>query len=244
MRSLSYIEHLKTSLKTAPQASKGLRTRAQLLRNVAVVMERHGLASDLVARACKLSRVSRGTFYTYFADSMAAAMEVAAGFLDTAGGWAAELPRSGDLYGLLREAIAFEARLHADNPGLLRCIYVLDPFSTTNKRAHRLWQEVRHEWRVALARALAERMGVTTDARATLHLVYGLASMVDDVLFQRYVSENPFFNRTIDTDDDMIEMLAILWHRTLTGRNPPGRRLNPRSRALAKLLTQVQARLG
>jgi AcrR family transcriptional regulator len=244
MQSLSYSKHLKAALKAAPEASKGQRTRARMLCNVAVVMERHGLASDLVARACALSRVSRGTFYTYFADSMAAAMEVAAGFLDTAGRWAADLPREGDLYGLVREAIAFEARLHAENPGLLRCIYVLDPFSTANKRPYRLWQKVRHEWRVALARALSERMGTATDERATLHLVYGLASMVDDVLFQRYVSENPFFNRTIDADSEMIELLAILWYRTLTGRNPPGRRLNPRSRPLARLLTQVQARLG
>lgn len=249
MQSLNYVAHLKVRLEAARDASKGQRTRALLLYNTAVVLERHGVASDLVARACKLSKVSRGTFYTYFDDSLAAVMAVATDFLRTAEGWAAGIgggSRDGgnDLFASLMLLLRFEARLHAENPGILRCLYVVDPLSTTNKRPYLLWQKVRHDWRVILAGELAARLGTPPRDRATLHVLYALAGMADDVLFQMYVSENPFFTRTIVDGEDMVELMAVMWFRALTGANPPSRRLNARTREAAKLLGRAEKRLA
>lgn len=244
MESLNYVAHLKRQLDAEQDASKGQRTRALLLYNAAVVMERHGIASDLVARVCKLSKVSRGTFYTYFDDSMAAVMAVGTDFLRQAEGWAAGIRRGGDLFGSLMLLLGFEARLHAENPGILRCLYVVDPLSTTNKQPYLLWQKVRHEWRVILSAELAARLGTPPRDRATLHVLYGLAGMADDVLFQMYVSENPFFTRTIVDGEDMVELMAVMWFRTLTGKNPPARRLNARTREATKLLARAEKRLA
>ncbi len=243
MQSLNYINHLKAELEASQDASKGQRTRALLLYNTAVVLERHGLASDLVARVCKLSKVSRGTFYTYFDDSLAAVMATATDFLATAERWAAAIGRDDDLYGSLLLLLGFEARLHAENPGILRCLYVVDPLAA-NKPSYRLWQKVRHDWRVILAAQLARRLGTAERDRAALHVLYALAGMADDVLFQMYVSENPFFTRTIVDPEDMVELLAVMWFRALTGGSPPTRRLNPRTREATKLLARAQKRLA
>lgn len=246
MQSLNYLDHLKAEIKASSGASKGQRTHALLMYNTAVVLERSGIVPDLVAQVCDLSKVSRGTFYTYFKDALGAAMAVMTDFLRTASGWLAAFERPPGLYDTMVQLLTFDAMLHRENAGLFRCLYVMNPQNATNKRPYRLWQKVRHEWRLVLSDQLAAlvRRSRRADADfrkgAALHVTYALAGMADDVLFQMYVADNPFFKRTVPGIDYLVELLAVMWFRSLVGRNPPARKLRTAASEAARLLGQAQ----
>lgn len=241
MHSLNYIQHLEQRIEAAQDSNKSQRTKALLMYNTAVVLERGGIASDLVAQVCSLSKVSRGTFYTYFKDSITAVMAVMTDFLQTAAGWVADFKRKEDLYESMVMLLRFDMRLHAENGGLFRCLYVINPQNATNRRPYRLWQKVRHEWRLVIARQVAALLKASgSEDGAALHVTYALAGMADDLLFQIYVADNPFFKKSIPSEEYLVELLAVMWFRSLVGRNPPTRRLKTTAREAARLMQKAQ----
>ena len=222
-QNLSFVACLKRRTSTSREIAKRERTRASLLYNAAVTLDQHGISSDLVARVCALSAVSRGTFYSYFPDAISIAMAVLKEFLRVASQWAEEFEPSTDLYGTMVQRLTFYQKLHAENAGLFRCLYVINFDDPINKRPYLLWQKIRHRWRVALSDQLADVLGSTNTSRQVrLHIVYTLFGMADDVFFQMYVTDNRFLKRLIASPTDMVELLALMSYRALMGSNPDG----------------------
>ena len=54
---------------------------------------------------------------------------------------------------------------------------------------------------------------------------YGLLSFVDLLLFKIYIERDPGLVDSAGGVDEVIENVAVLWHRALIGRSPPEGRL-------------------
>ncbi|MEZ0213511.1 MAG: TetR/AcrR family transcriptional regulator [Xanthobacteraceae bacterium] len=220
---LGFVAHLKRQAIFSQDLSKRERTRATLIYSAAVTMEERGISPDLVARVCSLASVSRGTFYLYFPDAISIAMFVLKDFLRVASRWAASNSQGTDLYITMVGRLTFYQRLHAENAGLFRCLYVIKFDDPIDKRPYLLWQKIRHRWRVVLSDQIAEACGLTdAPKRVRLHLAYTILGMADDVFFQMHVTDNRFLTRTIESPADMVELLALMSYRAVMGKNPEG----------------------
>ena len=125
---------------------------------------------------------------------------------------------------------ASAALVHAfhDSPGLVRCFNQL---AMIDKSYVRLWESAATNWAAQLADMLAAS-GEMRDGGHRKANVYGLLSFADLLLFGLYIERDPALVAAAGPADEVIQNLAVLWFRALTGHSPPAARLAYANRGL------------
>jgi AcrR family transcriptional regulator len=126
-----------------------------------------------------------------------------------------------DPYSALFHAATALVRAYRDAPGLVRCFNQL---AMADRTYVDLWETAAANWvsrLVEMLKAAAEG----DEAALNEANAYGLLSFVDLLLFKIYIERDPGLVDCAGGVDEVIENVAVLWHRALIGRSPPDGRL-------------------
>lgn len=204
---------------------KGERTRDSLLLAATKLLERGGYPKLRVRDICQSAHVTTGTFYLYFRNTEAIAVDVLTGFLRSifhhAPPAAFEAPRP-----------LFEALYHANlawvtaaraNAGLMRCVLQLNGHVP---EFHALHERLSAEWFAHVSASLRRRVRISrSDESAMLLAVHVLGAMMDEVARKLFADGVPtlglLLTELAPSDEALAEFLSTLWYRALFGTDPP-----------------------
>lgn len=218
-----YSDVLNRQLAEMQRRPKGERTRAALKAAAVRHLERDGYTGMSVAAITTATGVSRGTFYLYFANRKHIALEVLTEFAETVrrnrpGGGATR-----DAFDSIDVANRYYVGVYRKNAGLIRCMMQL---GDEMQEFARISQDLNYAWAKKLVRDMSRRCAPRhVDDRLKMLLVYAMESMVDKLLRDLYVAEDPHLEALADSEGDLAECLSLIWYRALYARNPPAAKL-------------------
>lgn len=190
---------------------KGERTRLRLMAACAESLEDTPFATLRVADVCTRADVSQGTFYIYFKDKTAVAVETLTAFAlhvqEYLGGTA---PGAHGLPHAIQLATLRYVQLFQANRGLMRCL-LQDTQETAAFQT--IYQDLNARWNRRTATAIARYRG-TASTPDDLVTAYALSGMVDDFLANLYIRHDPTLLEAIDQGSDpdaVARVLAGIW---------------------------------
>jgi len=218
---MSYGEILARTLKDAPPARKGERTKMRLKVAAAQVLNRVGYRDIRVSDICEEAGIALASFYFHFENKTDITKEVLLGFLKELSE-APRRPLDGSIFGGMCAANAFVMRAFEPNAGLMRCLLQLGDEEPSFQR---LWQQHSIDWIESASRKIAERSGEMNPDDPQLILANFIVSgMVDQLLRDLYINRHPRISGLVEqvapTTDKLAEMVSLLWYRALFGRDP------------------------
>jgi AcrR family transcriptional regulator len=222
-----------TKRATDHSLSKSDRTRYRLLQGACEVLANTALGQLRVSKICRSANVAYGSFYYYFADKDDIVAELGALFLEEFSRAYEQLRGTRDRYWSVLLAASFYIESFARNPGLLRAIvHGISELPALRTAAI----ETLNRWHDRVARSapgsIAGRTLDETDKRFVAHLVGG---MLDSVMMQIFVTENPILHDWRDARADMSELCALIWYRSMYGQDPDPASVREGRRKLRRL---------
>jgi TetR/AcrR family transcriptional regulator, transcriptional repressor for nem operon len=214
-RTLSFIQHMKTGLRTQPPAQKGLRTRERLKIATAEVLERKGYLAMRAADIAKRAGLAEGSFYIYFKDKTAATLTVLTSLLEDFMLLGNQVAEATSPFEAIRQANQEWIATARANSGLMRCVLQL---GDENPDFAELIQRSNRRWYSRVAKSVARRRGLP-DERPMVLVVYLLGGMMDELLRKLVIypdREMLGLLRELDADDAVIaDAASIMWLRLL-----------------------------
>jgi AcrR family transcriptional regulator len=225
-----FAEVLAQARRAAEAQPKRERTIAALRVAALDLLETGGWHDLSVERVTGAIGVARGTFYQYFRSGEAIALELVDAF-EVERLRRAPRPAGHDPFVVISSFNRYYVEVYRRNAGLVRAkLQLSDSFATL--REHR--QRADHEWAQRVARSLARRTLAGAGARSMTLLVYAMQSMVDDLLREIWVDENPHLAEFADSPDEVADHLSAIWHRAAYGGDPEALGLAEGMRALRR----------
>lgn len=241
---LNFADRLAARLEEAPPGRKADRTREMLKVCAARVLEKKGYVQLRVVDITQQAGMSEGVFYKYFKDKKEICSAVLGEFLHFVPTQRhLQIGEAGHPFDAIRRAnVTWFACVRA-NAGLIRCLF---QFQDSESDFAGLMQRVTREWYDWTARRILSHYpegAISSDA--VVIALYALGGMLDEVTRLMWVNPNPdlnlLLNRNQVTDDDLAEMLAIIWHRTIYPARPLGDVASDIGQALIGLARAGQA---
>jgi AcrR family transcriptional regulator len=200
---------------------RGERTRLNIKQALIKLLNEQDFFELTIADICQAAEVATGGFYFHYPKKADLILEVVREH--SADFWAAldAALHYQDTYSALFHAATALVRAYRDAPGLVRCFNQL---AMTDRTYVGLWESAASRWTGRLVERL-RLIGEADAARLTEADAYGLLSFVDLLLFKIYIERDPRLVEAAGGVDEVIESVAVLWHRTLVGRSPPDARL-------------------
>jgi AcrR family transcriptional regulator len=199
---------------------RGERTRLKIKQALISLLNEQDFFELTIADICKAAPVATGGFYFHYPKKADLIHEViqehSAEFwtaLDAALHYL-------DPYSALFHATTALVRAYGDAPGLVRCFNQL---AMTDRTYVEIWETAATKWIARLVEKL--KLGDADPALLDEANAYGLLGFVDLLLFKIYIERDPALVETAGGVDEVIENVAVLWHRALVGRSPPAARL-------------------
>jgi AcrR family transcriptional regulator len=219
---LSYIEHLKQTLRDSPPKQKGQRTRQRLRIATAEALERTGYHAMRVLDITTAAEVAEGLFYVYFKDKTEATLSVLNEMLEDFLGLSTLTPDERDSFGSIRAANRRWLAVCRANAGLMRCLLQVsdeEPSLTgLAQRANRLWYDV-------VAQAHVKRRGQPRAKPAVLFATYLLGGMMDELVRKLFIYPDPGLQKLqkkLRADDNAIaDAASVIWLRVLSPEARP-----------------------
>jgi len=207
--------------KGARRQRRGERTRLKIKQALISQLNEQDYFDLTITDICRVAQVATGGFYFHYAKKADLLDEVirehSAAFwtaLDAALHYL-------DPYSALFHAATALVRAYRDASGLVRCFNQL---AMADRAYVELWETAAANWVSHLVEKLkaAEEadQAVLSEANA-----YSLLSFVDLLLFKIYIERDPGLVDCAGGVDEVIENVAVLWHRALIGCSPPEGRL-------------------
>ncbi|TMV08319.1 TetR/AcrR family transcriptional regulator [Arenibacterium halophilum] len=215
------IEILSARASDATDKRKRHRTRLALLAATALELQENGYEALTIDGIVKRAGLARGTFYLYFENRSEAATAVRRSFTATLRKFRPRGARSlsawDAIYRMNRFYVAFyarNARLLAGNGALFH-----DRPDLLNNR-----DAINHRWAQILLRDLSRRGGASwyfdqSEDRALLALRF-LILMADEALRLTFIQPPPHIKALARTEEDVTEVLSVLWYRCLYADEP------------------------
>ena len=208
--------------------SRGERTRQKIKDAVIRLLEERDYFDLTITDICRSAKVATGGFYFHY-DKKATLIE--------------EMLRehSADLWSALESALHYEdpysaihsasatlVRRFRDSRGLVRCFNQL---AMVDRAYVKLWEEAATLWVAQLVKTLERARKARREHISTAN-AYALLSLIDRLVYGLYIERDPALVENVGPTDEVIENVAVLWYRALTGRSPPAGRLAYANRGL------------
>ncbi|MEN8162854.1 MAG: TetR/AcrR family transcriptional regulator [Acidobacteriota bacterium] len=214
-----YTEHLRSTAENSQTLPKGQRTRLRITAAASRILAENGYHDLRMADVADEAGVSHGAIYRYFENKREVTFEVLRGHAL----WVMEMlpPAEEDMtaYGRIYSTMKRFVELFRSNIGLNRCNRQLADEYTEFAR---LQMEYNADWYAKVAAGLARR-GATTERAAgeTFGVAWALGGMVDEMLHNVFVREDPSLALFRRAPAKLVTMLSILWYRAAFAENPP-----------------------
>jgi AcrR family transcriptional regulator len=208
-----------------PKQLRGERTRLKIKEALKALLNEQDYFDLTITDICRAAGVATGGFYFHYAKKADLLGEMIsehnATFWD---GLDAALHYQ-DPYSALFHAATALVRAYLDAPGLVRCFNQL---AMTDRIYVEMWDRAARKW----VRRLVDKLGAGGEASGEAGAgalseadAYELLSFVDLLLFKIYIERDPVLQESAGGVDEVIENIAVLWHRALIGVSPPSARL-------------------
>jgi len=205
--------------------ARGIEARAKLKRAAMQVLEQRGYHAMRISDVTSAAGVATGLFYHYFSDLKSLTLEVLGDFVAQSRELE-EIERGvprGDWFGRILAHNRLVVSSYASRPGLMRCLLQLadeDPDFSSLLRTSFVESL---QWLVARMPKLFPA-GEFTDHQALL-LVYTLAGCGETLLRDFYINEDRALRRIPVSEEELAELLSVMFYRGLLLQNPPAERL-------------------
>lgn len=200
---------------------RGERTRLKIKQALISLLNDQDYFDLTIADVCQAADVAIGGFYFHYprkADLIGevirehsaefwAALDAALHYLDP--------------YSALFHATTALTRAYRDAPGLVRCFNQL---AMTDRGYVEIWETAATKWVARLVEKL-KLPGATDTSLLNEANAYSLLGFVDLLLFKIYIERDPLLVESAGGVDEVIENVAVLWHRALLGGSPLPARL-------------------
>ena len=206
---------------------RGLKSRDALKRAAREVLNEQGYRSLRVRDVTARAGVASGLFYRYFHDLREIVAEIAEDFFGELLADVDPAQASDHRYDWIYDNLYNVVHRFADNPGILACLFGLagdyDEFD-------RIWKENAHKWNLRIAEYLRRETGCAPAQARRMGFVLG--AMTEGVVYQSLIRHTEDLIDLGDRPEDIAEVIATMWYRTIFLENPPSDRLRTAGRRL------------
>lgn len=172
--------------------------------------------------------VAAGLFYRYFHDLREVVHELSSEFMDQLNAETGSLTDAAHPYDQIYERHLLAVTLFAQNPGIVRCLFQHDG---DYPEFGQVWKTAAHEWNLQVANFLRRSIGVSK-AQAE-HMAFVLGAMTEGVFFQYLIRHTEDLSEIGGEPEDIAEMIAVMWYRTIFLESPPAAKLRSARSLLA-----------
>lgn len=211
---------LKERARKAQRRNKRVRTRLSLIAATAAQMEAVGYERLTIDAIVEDARLARGTFYLYFANRSEAAMAVRRAFNALMRSRRPRTRGTASRYQAILAVNRFYVACYRRNAPLLRGHEALmhDRPALSHSRDF-----LNHRWARVILRDILRSKGLppgeANETRSILAARTAIA-MADELLREAFVNDNPNLQAIAQDEDEIAEVLSILWYRALYGAHP------------------------
>lgn len=219
MKPFHLASELSNRVDLARKHPKRTRTRYSLIAATAWELERSGYDGLTIEKIVQEARLARGTFYLYFPHRSDAAASVMSAYRALI---RKRRPRGGrrlDGYEAILHMNRFYVSTYALNASLLSSVESLVRDRPEQARKRDFWND---RWARAVLEDVMRRTGWKPDgneARAVL-AIRAVLAMADELLREAFVHRSPKLTQLAMNEETVAEVLSILWHRAVYGRDP------------------------
>ena len=206
-------------------SAKGEIARAKIKASAFAVMEELGYHKMRIADVTAHAGVAAGLFYHYFNDLKSLTQEVLEDFVShSLRAQAIERDVSeGDWYGLILAHNSVVVKAYAERPGIMRCLLQLADEEPQFAKILRENFVRQLSW---LTRHMPELFpAANLSAHQALMVVYTLAGTGETVLRDYYVNRERVLVKKKLSQDEMTELISVMFYRGLFLHNPPADQL-------------------
>jgi AcrR family transcriptional regulator len=222
---IAYTSYLAQCQAASPGASKGERTRSKLLLCAAELLNEIGYRDIQIPAICKLAGMATGSFYFHFKNKTEITLAVMADFQAMILQQYDLQPKTGSNFDAVYRANLLWISMARANPGLFRCLVQLsDEFPEFKE----VCEQFDREWLQRVARSIGRSApkGGEADNQVFLLAAYALGGMLDQFCKRLFVDRNQSLAETVSgavqSDEELAEVLALLWYRSIYCMDPPG----------------------
>lgn len=207
--------------------ARGLRSREQLKRAARVVLNERGYRALRVQDVTERAGVATGLFYRYFHDLREIVAELATDFFKELLADADPVTEHEHPYDWIFQTLNVAVSRFSENPGIVACLFGL---AGDYEEFDQIWKRNAHEWNLHVAAFLQRDAGISK-ARAE-RLGFVLGAITEGVLYQALVRRTEDLIAMGDKPEDVADVLAVMWYRSIFLEDPPRERLRPAGRLL------------
>ena len=209
---------------------RGLRSRDQIKSAARVVLNSKGFRNLRVQDVTERAGVASGLFYRYFRDLGEVVAEVCATFFDELIEQTGALADFSDPYDWIYDNHRTVVTLFAKNPGILACLFGI---AGHYPEFDAIWKRNAHVWNLQVAKFLRTAAGFAP--RSAERMGFVLGAMTEGVVYQELIRRTEDLAQLGRRPEDIAEVIAVMWYRTIFLRNPPAEKLHAPGRALTAL---------
>jgi len=217
---------MRSATKSAVQPIESLSERARRSRDklkeaTRELLNECGFRKMRVQDVTDRAGVAAGLFYRYFRDLPEVVHEVSRDFMEQLNAETSHLPRAAHPYDQIFERHALAVNMFARNPGIVRCLFQHDgDFPEFGQ----VWKSAAHDWNLLVADFLQHSISIPADQAE--HMAFVLGAMTEGVFFQYLIRHTEDLSEMGSEPDDIAEMIAVMWYRTIFLENPPAEKLH------------------
>ena len=221
--------------RSSVQPAKSLQPRAQRSRDqiksaARVVLNSKGFRNLRVQDVTERAGVASGLFYRYFRDLGDVVAQVCAAFFDELIEQTQALTDLSDAYDWIYDNHRIVVSLFAKNPGILACLFGI---AGHYPEFDAIWKRNAHVWNLQVAKFLQTSAGFAP--RSAERMSFVLGAMTEGVVYQELIRHTEDLAQLGRKPEDIAEVIAVMWYRTIFLRNPPTEKLRAPGRALTAL---------
>jgi AcrR family transcriptional regulator len=208
--------------------SRGERTRKKIKDAVIRLLDERDYFDLTITDICRSAKVATGGFYFHYEKKATLIEEMLREH--SADLWAAleGALHYEDPYSAIHSASTTLVRKFRDSRGLVRCFNQL---AMVDRTYVQLWEDAATLWIARLVKTLERARSSRREHISTAN-AHALLSLVDRLICGLYIERDPALVESVGPTDEVIENVAVLWYRALTGRSPPAARLAYTNRGL------------
>jgi AcrR family transcriptional regulator len=201
-------------------SDRALRSRDKLKRATRELLNERGFHKLRIQDVTERAGVAAGLFYRYFHDLREIVHEISREFMDELNAETGVMTKAAHPYDQIFERHSLAVNLFAANPGVVRCLFQLDG---DYPEFGQVWKTAAHDWNMQVA----EFLSAFTPMPATqaVHMAFVLGAMTEGVFFQYLIRHTEDLSDMGREPDDIAEIIAVMWYRTIFLENPPAERL-------------------
>lgn len=206
---------------------RGRRSRERLKRAASEVLNEKGYRNIRLQDVTERAGVASGLFYHYFRDLREVVAEVSSDFFDALVEDTKSLADYHEPYDWIFQNHRNVVERFARNPGILACLFGL---SGDYEEFDKIWKQNAHVWNLQVADFLQKTAGFPAENAKRLAFVLGATT--EGVIYQALIRHTEDLFEFGEQPEDIAEVIAVMWHRTIFLRDPPAEKLRAPGRRL------------